>query len=144
MDIDPGLAILQAIPFLIAVIGLHFIIFKPMLALLAEREKNIFGFQNDADLLSEEVEAKADELDQKMAEARSRAKARREALRQETTHAEQDILARARRKVEDRLEGARARLTDQRTEAQAELRATTRQLAGDMATAVLGRAVRSK
>ena len=57
-EVTLEMVLLQLIPFLLTVFGLNAIILKPMLAHLAERERNIAGFKTEADALQDEVAAK--------------------------------------------------------------------------------------
>jgi len=141
VDISYELMALQAIPFLAVVVGLHLIIFKPMLAILAEREKNIHGYRKEAELMQEEVDAKMSELEVKLAEARSEATAERNRMHQESLALEQETIQAARTKAEGFLEEARNTLTEERIAATVQLRETAAGLSEDIAARVLGRSV---
>jgi F-type H+-transporting ATPase subunit b len=136
--------VLQAIPFLVTLAGLHLIIFKPMLAMLAEREKNIHGFKREAELLQEEVSAKVTELETRLVEARAEASAERAKLRQEAAEAEGEILAAARAQADQLIGEARARIAEEREIASTQLRSSADTLSQQIAGAVLGRPVGGK
>jgi len=141
--VEPSLTliVLQTIPFLAVVLGLHLIIFKPMLAMLAEREKNIHGYRKEAELMQEEVDAKMDELEAKLTEARSEATIERNRLHQETLSLEQQTIQAARTKAEGFLEEARSSLAQERIAATLQLRETASALSEQIAATVLGRSV---
>jgi F-type H+-transporting ATPase subunit b len=141
VEFSPDLMVLQAIPFLTVVAGLHLIIFKPMLAMLAEREKNIHGYRKEAELMQEEVDTKMSELEVKLAEARAEATAERGRLRQESLALEQQTIQAARTRAEGFLEEARQSLSQERAAAASQLRETAAELSEQIATSVLGRSV---
>lgn len=141
LGISGELLLLQTIPFLIALVGLHFIIFKPMLAMLAERERNIGGFRKEAELLQEEVATKLEELEGRLAEARVQAAAERGRLRVQATAAEQEIIGAARTKAEAILAEARERIAGERAAAAEQLEAQAVELSRTIAGGVLGREV---
>ena len=140
-EVTLDMVVLQLIPFLITVFGLHVIILKPMLAHLADRERNIDGFKREADLLEEEVSGKLSELEARLSEARTEAQAERARLRAEAKEAEQRILAEARDKTDELVAGARAELAADKAQASKTLEATARSLSGNIAQAILGRPV---
>lgn len=139
MDISLELIALQTIPFLVVIAGLHLIIFKPMLAMLAEREKNIHGYRKEAELMQEEVTAKMGELEKRLAEARVEAMAERSRLRQESLAMEQETLQAARTRAEAFLEEARNSLSKERVDATKQLEEAAGALSKQIASSVLGR-----
>jgi len=139
LNIDPTMVVLQMIPFLVATGGLYLIIFKPMLKMLAERERNISGFRTEAELMQEEVSSKLEELEQQLAAARAEGQAERSKLRQEALAAEKDMLLAARNKTNEMLEAARGVIAKEREAAQAELRSSAEELSGQIAGTILGR-----
>jgi F-type H+-transporting ATPase subunit b len=141
LNIDPQMVLLQTIPFLIATGGLYLIIFKPMLKMLAERERNISGFRSEADLMQEEVSSKLQELEQQLAEARAEGQAERSKLRQEALAAEKELLLAARNKTEEMLETAREAIAKEKDIAQVELRNSANELSKQVAGAILGREI---
>lgn len=141
LGISGKMILLQAIPFLVTLIGLHFIIFKPVLALLAEREKNIHGFRKEAELLKEEVAGKMAELEERLGSARAEAAAERGRLRAEAVVAEQEIVGAARGRADKLIAEARAEVAAEYATASAQLEAHAAELSRVIATRVLGRDV---
>jgi F-type H+-transporting ATPase subunit b len=141
VEVDPLIALLTTIPFLITVFGLNMLIWKPTLALLAEREKNIEGFLTEADRLQAEVATRESELEGKLGEARTKAVAERNRLRRAAQAAERALIDEARGIADARMSEARAVLAAERTTAQAEVQASVSALGVGIATAVLGRTV---
>lgn len=141
LGIDGSLILLQTIPFVLVLIGLNSLIFKPMLAMLAEREKNIHGFRKEAELLQDELASKMAELDERLADARAQADAERNRLRAEAKVAEEEISRRARAQADDILTDARGKLEADATAARKELQGTAADLSQQIAAAVLGRSL---
>jgi F-type H+-transporting ATPase subunit b len=135
------MVILETIPFLLTLIGLHVIILKPMLKLLAERERNIHGFRGEAAELQDEVARKTAELEQKLKAATEQAASERARLREEAQDAERKILDDARVRAEKHVDAGRTRIQAERDAARSALDATARQLGAQVAGAVLGRPV---
>ena len=141
MDLDPVLIGLQVIPFLVALVGLHFIIFKPMLRYLERRERSIADDRREAEALQGQVEEKVAELENKLATARAEAASERQRLREQIRAEEQEILDRARERADALVEEARTQIAAEREAARRTLRDETETLARDIAASVLGRAV---
>jgi F-type H+-transporting ATPase subunit b len=141
MEINPILIGLQVIPFLVVLVGLHFIIFKPMLRLLAEREKAIVQDRKDAEELEGQVQEKMTELEERLAQAKAAANADRRERREEIRQREEEILTEARNKAEVMVDKARAEIEAEAEAARRTLREESEGLAKDVASSVLGRAV---
>ena len=144
MEIDPLIALLTTIPFLLTVFGLNVLVWQPTLALLAEREANIDGFMNEAERLQAEVATRTSELNAKLAEGRARATGERNRLRAASQVAEREIIDAARRTAEGQLAEARAVIEGERAVAQTEIQASVGALSLGIASAVLGRQVEAE
>jgi F-type H+-transporting ATPase subunit b len=141
MEIDPILIGLQLIPFLIALVGLHFIIFKPMLKYLEEREQSVARDRSAATGLQEQVQQKVAALEDKLTVARAEANAERVRLREQIREEEQTILERARERADVMVSEARTEIAAEREAASRTLRAETEALSQAIAKSVLGRPV---
>jgi F-type H+-transporting ATPase subunit b len=134
---------LQVVPFLITILGLYVIIFKPMLSHLDGREDAIQGAQGRARELQEKLTARADEYDAKLTAARVemnefRATRRAEAL------AESDTKVQAARGEADALvEGALETIRAEAGAAREGLKGSSALLAQQISSQVLGRPVAS-
>lgn len=141
MEIDPTLILLQLIPFLVVLVGLYFIILKPMLKLLEEREKSIVLERRDAEDLEQEVDSKLAELDEKLARARSEANAERQKLREEIRQRDEKFIEQARGAADVLVGQARVQIAAERDAARKVLRDESETLAKEIASSVLGREV---
>ncbi len=141
LGIDGSLIRLQTIPFVLALLGLNWLIFRPMLTMLAEREKNIHGYRKEAELLQGELDGKLSELDARLAAARAEASAERDRLRAESKVAEDAISARARAEADAILTEARAKLAADTVAARDSLAGAAADLSQQIAARVLGRSL---
>ena len=78
---DPWLMFLHAIPFGLTMLMLHFVLFKPMIGYLGDRDKAIVGSREDAKRLQEKAEEKMAEYDTALSNARAEVSAVRAAAR---------------------------------------------------------------
>lgn len=139
LTLDPALLLLQAVPFLVTMIALHYILFKPMLAYLEEREAAIEGVRREAVAMQERVSTEQAEWEKRLTEARREAGAYRSRLHDEAAAQRNEILARARVESEQLVGAALAELKVAREEARGTLRDSARQLAQEVAVRVLDR-----
>jgi F-type H+-transporting ATPase subunit b len=134
---------LQVVPFLITILGLYVIIFKPMLNHLDGREDAIQGAQGRARDLQEKLTARADEYDAKLTAARVemnefRAQRRAEALAESDTKVQA-----ARGEAEALVEGALETIRAEAGAAREGLKGSSALLAQQISSQVLGRPVAS-
>jgi len=141
MEIDPTLILLQLIPFLVVLVGLYYIILKPLLKVIEQREKHAVEDRKEAKFLEQEVEEKLAELDDKLARARSEANAERQKLRDEIHEREEQMLGEARAKADAMLDEARGQIAAERDAARKVLQDESETLAKEIASSVLGREV---
>lgn len=141
MNVDPVLVLLQMIPFLLAVVGLWFIIFKPTLKLLEAREQAIVGARKEAEALQARLQAKIDEFEDRLKEANAAGVAERNRLRAETAAREGEIQDAARAEAETLLRVARDRIQAEAQAGRLLLHREAETLGRDIAGAVLGREV---
>lgn len=145
MDITPNPLVigLQVVPFLVTIIGLYAIIFKPMLQHLEGREDAIEGAQGRAKELEDKLAARAAEYEEKLTAARLEMAELRSTRRNEAL-AEADALVKAARSVADgEVETALQAVQKEATDARQGLRGSSAILARHIASQVLGRPVAS-
>ncbi len=140
-EVTLDMVLIQLVPFLVTLVGLHYIIFKPMLAHLADRERNIDGFKREASLLQEEVAGKLSELEAKLSEAKAEAAVERASLRRDSKAAEAAVVSAARESADAVLSEARTGIATEKAAASKELGVTARTLSSSIASTILGRKV---
>jgi F-type H+-transporting ATPase subunit b len=140
---DPLVVALQLVPFLLTLAALHFIIFKPMIEFLDEREHARTGGRQEAEGLSSRIAEKMAEVEARMAQAHSevvdlRAERRAAALAQAAARIEQ-----AKAQAEAQVQASVADIELERQAAAAGLRASADELALDITGRVLGRGLQA-
>lgn len=136
---DPLVVALQLVPFLLTLVALHFIIFKPMIEFLDEREKARTGGRQEAEGLQSRIAEKMAEVEARMAQAHSevvdlRAERRAAALAQSAARIEQ-----AKAQAEVLVQASLGEIEKERQAASLVLRASADELAHDITGRVLGR-----
>ncbi len=140
-EVTLDMVLIQLVPFLVTLLGLHYIIFKPMLAHLADRERNIDGFKREAAQLQDEVAGKLGELEAKLSDTKAEAAVERASLRRDSKAAEAAVVGAAREAADTVLSEARAGIATEKAAASKELGLTARSLASRIASTILGRKV---
>jgi F-type H+-transporting ATPase subunit b len=140
MEIIPNLAMtaLSAIPFLVTILALHFIIFKPMLAYLDERLQAMEGGMEEAKELESRIVEQTAEYDQKLAAARVQIVELRARMRTEADKEVDARIAAARADSDALVADAQVKIQAEAEAARADLQDTARALAGQIAGQVLG------
>lgn len=139
MNIIPNFLVvaLQAIPFLVTIIALYQIIFKPMLGYLSEREAATEGARAEAKALEAKVTDQLADYEKRLAAAQAelrelRAERRSVALRDYNAKVEA-----ARKAAEGRVNAALSELSDEQAAARSALRGTAAGLADDISSRIL-------
>ena len=139
MNIIPNFLVvgLQAIPFLITIVALYQIIWKPMLAYLAEREAATEGARAEAAALEEKVAAQLADYEARLAEARTELRQMRSDRRDAALKAYTAQIDAARQAAEERVGAALAELSAEQAAARSALKASSTQLADDISGRIL-------
>ena len=93
--------IVQVINFLVLMWILNKILFKPILKVIEERERNIEGVGVEMARLKEDAERKAEELEAQMHEARTSAGQRRDEIRSQASAQANEIIQQAQIKADE-------------------------------------------
>lgn len=141
MNIIPDLVLTATlmVPFLVLVAGMHFILYKPMLAYLDARAAATVGARKEAEALQASASSRLAEWEAALAKARLEVadyRAQRRAAAQ-AQHAR--IVADARAAAESKIGQSIEVIRAEAATARQELEATSRALSRDVASQVLGR-----
>lgn len=141
MNIIPDLVLtaLLMVPFLVLVAGMHFILYKPMLAYLDARGTATVGARKEAEALQARASERLAEWEAALAKAQAEVTEFRAERRAEAQANYQRIVAEARAAAESRLAEALATVRAESSAARAELEGQARLLSRDVAVSVLGR-----
>jgi F-type H+-transporting ATPase subunit b len=133
--------IYQIVLFLVVLVVLSKVLFRPYLILLDERERKTTEAQHDLGELEREAARLRAQYEDKIAQAQAAGDAAREAILQEARQQREAILNQARQEAMSILEGVRRELASQ-MQKERQLAATeVRTIAQEMASKILGRNV---
>jgi F-type H+-transporting ATPase subunit b len=140
VDINSSLLI-QIVNFLVLMAALHFILFKPIIAIMRERQQAISGSFTDAKTAQEKTQALLEQYNASLADAKQKAAAAYSALYQQGLDSQRDLISAEREKATARLDQARAEVAAAAAAARTELKKETEALAREISAKMLGRAV---
>jgi len=130
---------LQFLNFVILMIILNVLLYRPLKKIMAERHEAIDGSHAKAKGLEAQIDEKMSAYQQQLNEAKALANAERNALRKAAAEEEAKILSEAHGKATVQLQGIKQQVADEATQAEQTLKAEVETLAGQIATKVLGR-----
>jgi len=131
----------QLINFAVLLVALNFILFKPMRAIMREREQGISGAFSDSKTAQDRVQALLEQYNVSLAEAKQKAAAAYNTFYQQGLDAQRDMIAAERTKASEILDKARKEIADAVSAARGDLRKEADTLSRDISTKLLGRAV---
>lgn len=134
---DPGLMAYQVVPFIVTLVALHYILFKPMIEYLRERDRAIVGVQEQSRELRNKLDRERQALEDRMAEARREAARYRGQLHDQAAEHRNRILAEARQEADAQVSEALERIGEARQEASTHLETIAQELATEMVARVL-------
>jgi len=140
IDINSSLYI-QIINFLVLLVALNFILFKPIRAIMREREQGISGAFGDAKAAQERMQSLLDQYNASLADAKLKSTAAYSTLYQQGLDAQRDKIAAERTRAGEALDKARAEVAAAAAAARADLRKDAESLSQDITAKLLGRAV---
>jgi F-type H+-transporting ATPase subunit b len=140
--INPNVTILiQVINFIVLLLILNAILYKPILGKLREREGQIASDREKADSLEKEVASQEARHQAELAEARKKAAAEKNELVAEAKAKEADVLAQARKEAAEIVEEMKSLISKEAEEARSKLREQMTPLAQSVAEKILGRSI---
>lgn len=140
---DPLLVALFLPPFLVAVLGMWFILWRPLITWMDARDDASADALAEAKRLDLEAVAHVETLEERLGHARNEITELRNTSRADAVAKEQAILAEARESSEKEVDTAVAAIAEQSEVARRSLADAARNIADDMATQVLGRPLKA-
>jgi F-type H+-transporting ATPase subunit b len=131
----------QLANFLVLLIVLNFILFKPIRQIMQERELDISSAFGDAKSAQERVQQLLESYTASLAEAKLKAATTFNTIYQQGLDAQRDMIAAERAKGGEMLDKARAEVSAATAAARAELKKDAESLSRDITSKLLGRAV---
>jgi F-type H+-transporting ATPase subunit b len=139
VDVD-GTLLIQGGLFLVMVVALDGLLFKPWLAVQERRRESTRGALETAERLQAEAQARAEEYERRLRAAREQAQDVRSAARKEGQAEQAGRLAAARDAARHDIEAARAKTAGEAERARSALAGRVDELAREIVAKILGRA----
>ncbi|MCK9420107.1 MAG: ATP synthase F0 subunit B [Nitrospirae bacterium] len=140
--IDINITLLwQIANFIVLLIALNFILFKPIRQVMQEREQGISSAFGDAKAAQEHMQNILERYNASLAEAKQKAVTTYNAIYQQGLDAQRDMISAERAKAGEMLDKARGEITAASTAARADLKKEAERLSQDITAKLLGRAV---
>ncbi|MGE4345059.1 MAG: ATP synthase F0 subunit B [Geoalkalibacter sp.] len=127
--------------FIILLVILHFLLYRPLLRIMEERRQATEGGHERARELEDEIQSRIKAYRDKLHEAKTRASEERAAMRTAAAEEERRILAEAQQKSSAQIQSVRDQVAKQAEEARKGLRSEAQDLARQVASKVLGRSL---
>lgn len=140
IDINYTLLI-QIANFIVLMIALNFILFRPIRAIMREREQGISGAFFEAKAAQDRVQALLEKYNISHADAKQKSASAYNAIYQQGIEAQRDMIAKERAKATELLDKAKSEISAASSAARAELAKEAERLSQDITTKLLGRAV---
>ncbi len=140
IEINQSLLI-QIVNFIIFLIILNYLIFKPVVRVLEERSQRIDGSMEQARLMEAEIQKKLEDYERRIQEAKSQAADEKERLRRQGESISKDIVEKARKELARDIPIIRKQIASETDRVRRELEKRAQDMARDIACRVLGREI---
>lgn len=132
---------LQIVNFLLLLFLLNTVLYRPIRAILAKRKETVEGDNNRARELQQQVDEKMARYQEQLQEARIKGNEERAVLRASAAREEAEIVGAAHAIASERMQQIKSQVGEEAVAAREALRRDSEQLAGQVATRILGRAL---
>jgi F-type H+-transporting ATPase subunit b len=140
IDINVSL-LYQLANFIVLLIALNYILFKPIRQVMREREQGISSAIGDAKAAQERMQNLLEQYNTSLAQAKQKASATFNTMYQQGLDAQREMVSAERAKAGEMLDKARAEVAAAANAARAELRSEAERLSQEITSKLLGRAV---
>jgi F-type H+-transporting ATPase subunit b len=137
----PTLILMQLIPFLLTIAILYFVLFKPMLSYLDERDEKISGSKEKALAMQKQSANNMNMLKEKTASLRKEINVIRSEARAQVMSEYSQTLYTARKEADKEIKENAAKISTEQGLVREELKTTAREVANLIASQTLGRSV---
>lgn len=131
----------QLINFLVLLVALNIILFKPVRRIMRERQQEIGDAFTEAKSSQDRVQGLMERYNALLAEAKQKAAATYNGIYQQGLDAQRDLISAERAKASEMLDKARTEILTASTAARTDLRKEAERLSQDITSKLLGRAV---
>lgn len=132
---------LQFVNFIVLMVVLNAILYRPLRNMLKQRKETIDGSHERANELEAQIDEKMARYEEKLQEAKLKGNQEKSKLRQVAASEEATVLGQAREAAGKRLQVVKDQVAAEAAEAGKKLKAGAESLATDIATRILGRAL---
>ncbi len=140
IDINAAL-LYQLVNFIVLLLALNFILFKPIRQVMREREQGISSALEDAKNAQNRMQNLLENYNASLAESKQKAASTYNTIYQQGLDAQRDMISAERTKAGEMLDKARAEITAAASSARADLKKEAERLSQDITSKLLGRAV---
>jgi F-type H+-transporting ATPase subunit b len=140
IDINVSL-LFQLVNFIVLLIALNFILFKPIRQIMQEREQGISSSFGDAKAAQERAQNLLEQYNASIAEAKQKAATTYNTIYQQGLDAQRDMISAERTKAGEMLDKAQAEIVAAANAARTDLRKEAERLSQEITSKLLGRAV---
>jgi F-type H+-transporting ATPase subunit b len=140
IDINVSL-LYQLANFIVLLIALNFILFKPIRQVIQEREQGISSSLGDAKAAQERMQNLLEQYNASLADAKQKATAAFNGIYQQGLDSQRDMISAERTKAGEMLDKARAEVAASAESARADLKKEAERLSQEITSKLLGRAV---
>ena len=140
IDINNSLLI-QIGNFVVVLIALNFILFKPIRQVMREREQGIRSALEDAKTAQNRMQSQLEQYNTSLAESKQKAAISYNTIYQQGLDAQREMISSERAKAGEMLDKARAEIAAAANSARTELKKEADRLSQDITSKLLGRAV---
>jgi F-type H+-transporting ATPase subunit b len=132
---------LQIANFIVLILVLNAVLYKPIRAILIERQKTINNFEKDIQTLRGDVADRDQTFQAKISEAKSKGLGEKEAMKEAAEAEEKRLIAELQEKAQADLEAVRATIAKEAEAARGQLNKQAEAFSGAIAEKILGRSV---
>lgn len=131
----------QLVNFLVLLVALNIILFKPVRRIMQERQQEIGGAFTEAKTSQDRVQSLMERYNALLAESKQKAAATYNGIYQQGLDAQRDLVSAERSRASELLDKARTEILAASNAARTDLRKEAERLSQDIASKLLGRAV---
>lgn len=136
-----GSLIFQIVNFLVMIIVLNALLYKPIRKIIRERNEKISGYETDISGLTDQVDSRLKEIDDKLAEARRDGYLKKDELKGAGFEVEKEIVAKATDEAEGEIQKIKDQIKGEISSARETLKAEIEIFSRELAQKVLGRSL---
>lgn len=140
IDINVTLLI-QLANFIVLLVVLNFVLFKPIRQVMLEREQGVSSAFGDAKSAQERMQTLLEQYNASLADSKQKAASTYNTLYQQGLDSQRDMISQERAKAGELLDKARTEIAQAANAARADLKKEAEQLAQEITSKLLGRAV---